>query len=581
MSPAYRGAWRSWLLAGVLITAFLLQLFLAGSVKSPVFDEPPHIAAGLSYLETGKFVANLQHPPLLKELAALSLLAAGVRWPDSPEARALVAGNAGLEWPIGNSIISANGPDRVMFWARLPFILLAALLGVLIYLWGRKLAGDAAALGALFLYVLDPTVVAHSFLVTTDAGFAAFTVLFFFALWTYLQSPSLKRLLFSGLALGLALGAKFSAVALLPVAALLFLAEARWPLKTGPRRTFFDLFKSGRAKHLNARERKRAASAPPAGLGKKLAASACAFLAMCVAAALVIDLLYFSSHGVSLYTAGFEKVNADHNPNYLAYMAGQLAHRFSAYFALAYLLKEPIAGIVLAAAGLVAVVRSKALALVEKLFLLLPPAALFAAYSISADDMGFRYLIPTLPFACLLGGIGLAALIREKIVWKRGLAAVLSLWIVVAAAGIFPDGLSYFNEAACLPGNAGLIGLDGGSRCGPLWLDDSNIDWGQGLKQLQTWLGRHALGQAFHLVYFGFFPPEAYGIPHDAIVGPEFLQGGPKPGMTIVSAHWVARAPALFDKVLPGSGDWLRKTPPNHIVGHTFYVYDTRGPNDF
>src|ERR1019366_1625913 len=44
-------------------------------------------------------------------------------------------------------------------------------------------------------------------------------------------------------------------------------------------------------------------------------------------------------------------------------------------------------------------------------------------------------------------------------------------WLPAAAAGIYPDGLAYFNEAACLTTNPGAIGLDGGTRCGPLWLD--------------------------------------------------------------------------------------------------------------
>jgi hypothetical protein len=38
-----------------------------------VYDEPPHIASGLFYLATGVFRANLQHPPLLKEMSALLL----------------------------------------------------------------------------------------------------------------------------------------------------------------------------------------------------------------------------------------------------------------------------------------------------------------------------------------------------------------------------------------------------------------------------------------------------------------------------------------------------------------------------
>src|SRR5664279_2534960 len=53
-------------IAGVLVAAFLAQSFLASRIKSPTFDETTHIAAGLSYVQTGEIRANLQHPPLLK-----------------------------------------------------------------------------------------------------------------------------------------------------------------------------------------------------------------------------------------------------------------------------------------------------------------------------------------------------------------------------------------------------------------------------------------------------------------------------------------------------------------------------------
>ncbi len=173
--------------------------------KSPVVDEPPHVASGLSYLETRVFHANLQHPPLLKELSGLFLLLAGVHWPKSELADALIRGDqqgANLEWPVGENIIHEDGADRVMCWGRLPLILLAAMLGGLIYWWGRELVGSGAALGALFLYALDPTIIAHSGLVTTDVGLAAFTVLFLFTLWRYLERPSRLRLALCGIASG-------------------------------------------------------------------------------------------------------------------------------------------------------------------------------------------------------------------------------------------------------------------------------------------------------------------------------------------------------------------------------------------
>src|SRR5580700_9679442 len=101
MSPAHRPPRSHLLLAGFLVAIFMAQSFSASLQKSPVFDEPPHIAAGLSYLETRVFHANLQHPPLLKEMSALFLHMAGIHWPKSSYADAVIRGGpAGdkMEW---------------------------------------------------------------------------------------------------------------------------------------------------------------------------------------------------------------------------------------------------------------------------------------------------------------------------------------------------------------------------------------------------------------------------------------------------------------------------------------------------
>ena len=52
--------------------------------------------------------------------------------------------------------------------------------------------------------------------------------------------------------------------------------------------------------------------------------------------------------------------------------------------------------------------------------------------------MGVRYIIPVLPFGFLLGGVGLAALFRSARRWQRAAGAALCLWLVAAAAGIWP-----------------------------------------------------------------------------------------------------------------------------------------------
>jgi hypothetical protein len=528
MRPGHRPPWGFSLPAGVLIATFLAQSFLASAIKSPVFDETGDIAAGLSYVQTGEIRANLQHPPLLKEMAGAALWLAGVRLPASPQVRQMLASGGG-ERAVGAQLIAANGPDRTMFWARFPFVLLAAALGVLLYLWGRQLLGEVAALGALFLYTLDPAILGHGYLATMDVGLAAFTVLFLFALWHYLERPDTRRLIYCGLTMGLMLCTKFSAVFLLPVAAVLMFAGG----DRGPRAD---------------------GSKTPRGYG----ALALAFVVMGALGTLVIQAVYLSPGGLFLYATGIDRVNADHNPAYLVFLGGQLEHRFASYFAAAYLLKEPLAAILLSAIGLFAL-RGHASSRRVKLFLLLPPAVVLAAHTVFADNLGMRYIIPALPFACLVGGAGAAWLIRHG-TWGRAVTAALGLWMLAAAAGIYPDHLAYFNEGACLTGNPGAIGLDGGSRCGPLWLDDSNVDWGQSLKQVKDWVDRNAHGEAVHLAYFGSFPPSAYGL-NLAPVGPEELARDPEAGIYVVSAHFVARAQAA----------WLRT--PTEIIGHSMYVY--------
>jgi len=461
------------------------------------------------------FHANLQHPPLLKEMAALpAMLFAGVRWPHSPQAEKLIAnppGMSGLEWAVGNALIAPH-PDRVLFWARLPMIAMATLLGLLIYLWGRQMLGEGAALGALFLYAFDPTILAHSYLVTTDVGLAAFTVACLMALWNYCERPEARWVLWTGLALGGALASKYSAVFLVPVVVVLLVAS-----------------------------RGRRAVGP--------------FLTVCVLAFLVVEAA-FLFRSPMLYLEGAARVNADHDPTYQAFFAGEFAKRFYTYFAGAYLLKEPLAVIAAAAVGLAAAVRGR-----QRLFLLLTPAVLLLAYTAKADNMGVRYLIPLLPFAFLAGGAGLAWLFGRRALWGRAAAAVLCGWLFVEAAAIYPDHLAYFNESACLFWDPSQVGLDGGTRCGPDWLDDSNVDWGQGLKQFRAWLGRHGVRPPLRFAYFGTFPPQAYGIP--------FIQpdpgAPPTPGVYAVSAHFLPR--------LSAAGSWIGSATPTAIVGHSIYVY--------
>ena len=572
-------AGRLWLAACALLAVFLLQIFFASLVKSPVADEPGHISAGLSYVETGLFRANLQHPPLIKELSGLVLKLSGLHMPAGAATRELLNGNSAYQWEVGNQILTAGDLDRNLLRARLPMMAIAVLLGVLLFVWGRELVGAGAALGAVFLFSFDPTLMAHSYLVTTDVGCATFTILLLLAVWKYVERPGLTRLALCGLAMGAALTAKFSAIFLLPVVGVLLLAAVwfspRDQAAAGGQRTPSPDDRcpcgSGR-KYKNCHQAERQ--------GKRRAIdyrlylrSVGAFGAMVALALVVVEAVYGFHGGIGLYVQGLRLVNADRDPNHLAFLAGQMGPKFLSYFAAALLLKEPAAVILLAGYGVFLVLWKSDLGILQKLFLLLPPAVLFVAYTSFAANLGIRYIIPVLPFAYLAGGVALARLWGSGSIAKRAAAGALCTWLLVAAAGIYPDHLSYFNEFACVAEPA-QIGLDGGSRCGTLWLDDSNVDWGQGLKQLKDWLAVHAKGRTVRLGYFGSFAPEAYGFPIEKL-NPLQLAEPPSPGLYAVSAHTVAYVSGLIDKYHEGS-NWMRTTQPTAIVGHALYIFDIK-----
>ena len=53
-------------------------------------------------------------------------------------------------------------------------IVLGIVLGVFVYLWSKKLFGLEAGIASLFIYCLDPTILAHSQLIHTDLMFTTF-----------------------------------------------------------------------------------------------------------------------------------------------------------------------------------------------------------------------------------------------------------------------------------------------------------------------------------------------------------------------------------------------------------------------
>src|SRR3989344_3355645 len=232
------------ILAFIMLGIMFLILIMSSLNDSATFDEIAHIGAGYTYLRYKDSRLNPEHPPLMKDLAALPLVFLNLNF-DITQPFWNSENVNDRQWTAGNLLLygSGNDPDKIVFWARLPIILLAILFGWLLYRWARSLYGEKVGLIVLFLYAFSPTFLAHSRYVTTDVA-AAFG--FFIGLASFLrflERTDAKRTAVAGICLGVALLLKFSLFLLLPIYAGLALLwiffEARensynfkfaWPL---------------------------------------------------------------------------------------------------------------------------------------------------------------------------------------------------------------------------------------------------------------------------------------------------------------------------------------------------------------
>src|SRR5947199_308497 len=101
--------------------------------------------------------------------------------------------------------------------------LLAGMSWQMLAVISRKLFGARAAVLAVALFSLEPTVLAHGRVVQTDVPAAFGYLLFFMALYRYWLAPSMRRAGWLGLAAAVAILAKYSMLLVGVVLAFFFL----------------------------------------------------------------------------------------------------------------------------------------------------------------------------------------------------------------------------------------------------------------------------------------------------------------------------------------------------------------------
>jgi hypothetical protein len=508
---------RAWTIAAVGVALFAqmaVGMVTAARQQTPTTDEPVYVGAAVVYLQQHSLRYNYEHPPLAKLVMATGLALAGAR----------VGADVGpSQWDLGRDVLYQEGNDtgRLMFLARLPMIILTMLFGVVVFLFARDLVGALGGLVALTLYAFSPDILGYGSLAGLDVPVAGFLLTSFWLLWRARDRPY-RYLPLAGLALGAALATKMSALAAVPLVAVLAALTLR-------RRGILRMM--------------------AAAVGVTLVA-----VVVVWAVYLVVDpRLRWSPRAAQGLSGHLVNLLPFPRPfrDGLRYQLYYDSRRFSGYLLgdeyvgskwyylpAALLIKEPIG---LLALGLAGFARRRAWPV------LVPAVFLLAVAMTGARDLGVRYAI----FMPMFLAVAAACLVTCRPRWAHVATGLLIVFVAASSLRTFPYYLPYSNEAF------------GGSAKTYLRLSDSNVDWGQDLGRLADRLRTDYPGQPVWLVYKGGGAPAAYGIiARDPLQAPV----GDVRGLLAVSARRVPTATGRLRTLLDSSTRVAE-------IGHSILLY--------
>lgn len=518
------------MLLGFILVVHVVLLTLNALWMSPTLDEPAHVVAGISHLRMGDFSLYRVNPPLVRAVASVPVLLAGYEM-DFP--KLLNDQFSRNEFRLGEKFVSQNG-RRVLWlitlgrWACIPFSLLGA---ITCYLWGRDLYSRSSGLFACSLWCFSPMVLGHAALLTPDAPAAALGMLTCYTFWLWLKQPNWQRTITTGIILGLAELSKTTLILFYPLWPVLWLIY-RW----NERKTMtFRLWQNEgmmlairmliglyiinlgylgagsfvQLKEFEFRSEMFGAIGDQSNSGNRFKDS--------WFSEMPIPLPYDYVLGIDHQQRDFEKFWGP------SYMHGEYHQKgWWYYYLFALLVKTPLGtmGLIILTifcrmGGIFPRPRMR-----DELVLLSPAVFVFVVVS---SKTGFshhlRYLFPCIPLAFVwIGQVAQVLSMKttlQKAENKSSLSLIQSsglsklvigcgLWSLSSSLWHYPHSLAYFNELA------------GGPRNGAEQLLNSNIDWGQDLLHLESWICRQAGDEPVFLAFDNYYNPFVLDVPRIA-----------------------------------------------------------------
>jgi 4-amino-4-deoxy-L-arabinose transferase-like glycosyltransferase len=458
---------------------------------SGTVDEPAHLAAGMQWLTSNRYDYDLQHPPLGRIAAALGPYLSGARGSGAPAIYDEGAAILGSNQHYVDMLASARHGELVFF----------LILALAVWLWARRLCGEAGAGMATLLLVTNPNVLAHAGLATTDISAAATTTLALFTAGWWIERPTWGRTIALALVIGAAVASRLSAIAFVggPLVACYLLRV--WATRTWR----FD------TNHSVARSLSVIIAIPAVALG-------------------VVWIIYgFSIHPFLDGVQRFVLHGSSGHPTFL--LGAPSNGGWWYYFPVALLVKTPLPLLFCSILGGVAAFtrlrRQRDWAAAAPLCAALVMLAISLFVRV---DLGVRLILPVYPLLAIAGAQGIAFLLEQQRT-RTTLAAAGALLAssIVIAVRAHPDHLSYFNLLAGAHPERVLV--------------DSNLDWGQDLYRLRDTIAARGIRDTVRVAYFGTATLGAVGVPRARELGlHEHATGWIAASETYLAGEWVGRA---------------------------------------
>lgn len=554
----------------LLLLSIPLQTITSMKNKSIYGDEPYKLASGYSKWVKYDYRLSPEHGPVQPMISTFPLIFLNLDFPFDDES-----------WEIKNMnrlmplflLEYNNNIDQILFWSRVPMILLSIILAFYVYLWAKELFGKKAGVLALFLYAFSTDMLAHAQISSNDFGLAVFSFIAVYYFWKHTKEQDKKSLVVAGIWFALAQLTKTSAIFMLPVYGVIIisLTFSNFKLKKE-----IKLWRKIRDKRI-----------------RKFLLGCISILGILFVTYIVIICAYkFEGMFKPIATSMREDVHLNKDlfpiesfteinpiigfvmenvPSPLPYyfvrgtgihftlsneakpslVVGDHLESEWYFFVYAFLVKSQIPLLILLVLSILFFRRKNVGP--DEIFLIAPFVMFHIVFMFTTKQYGYRYLIHTLPFLFVfVSRVSAINLSREKLfnLIKIGLI----VWYVVSSISIFPHYLAYFNE---------FVGPENGYKV----MVNTNTDWGQDLYYLRDYIEENNISE-IKLSYYGFPITVKHPLPKFYKINYSELGCGPTEGVIAISVTNL-----MANQECHG---WLLDYEPEAKLGYTIFVYDIK-----